>query len=524
MTNKIQNKRSSTLNNPPSSLDAGEIAINTNAASANIHFEDAGGDMRSVGADPTAAGTYVRNVAGANAVGTWVAEGSQLPGGGDGSGDYGFWNRDDGTDTLSPRTADDDLDMGAGDITTTGDISGAQGTYSAGVSITGGDAAAVVDGIYKTNSVLSLASHGVQSIRLDSTNPRTLRVGNQIPFNDTNSTYIGLQISSSPDPQPGFTNQDVSRSTESIRVSPSFQNFNSVHGDLVGYKFDPTGLSLGSTADFNHIFAFDAGGVSSLIVTDAYPGTYAAFRSDVSAGGNRFGTYMQGSATNYFAGVITVSNNDKFLAQDAGPGGGSGVNIGPNGIYGARDNATTSSSVIWTNRIATNQGYHIRFGSAGDFSAMMGIRGDGLNQIALVGTSDYRAKQDVVDISNASDVIKNLRPVSYSFIGDSERTHQGFIAHELQEYVPDAAFGDKDATEAIGVYTDAEGNVENDVVEPENIPFGASWSQTGVRDVMQTTDSSKLIPLLTKALQEALERIEALEEGAAKATTRKRKS
>ena len=53
MTNKIQNKRSSTLNNPPSSLDAGEIAINTNAASANIHFEDAGGDMRTVGADPT---------------------------------------------------------------------------------------------------------------------------------------------------------------------------------------------------------------------------------------------------------------------------------------------------------------------------------------------------------------------------------------------------------------------------------------------------------------------------------------
>ena len=63
MTNKIQNKRSSTLNNPPSSLDAGEIAINTNAASANIHFEDADGGMRSVGADPETTGTYVRNVA-----------------------------------------------------------------------------------------------------------------------------------------------------------------------------------------------------------------------------------------------------------------------------------------------------------------------------------------------------------------------------------------------------------------------------------------------------------------------------
>ena len=60
MTNKIQNKRSSTQNNPPASLDPGEIAINTNATTPHIHFEDAGGDMRSVGADPTAAGDYNR--------------------------------------------------------------------------------------------------------------------------------------------------------------------------------------------------------------------------------------------------------------------------------------------------------------------------------------------------------------------------------------------------------------------------------------------------------------------------------
>ena len=74
MPGKLQNKRSSTLNNPPSAgtLDAGEIALNTNADSANLHFEDAGGGVRSIGADPTAAGTYVRNVSGANEVGTWT--------------------------------------------------------------------------------------------------------------------------------------------------------------------------------------------------------------------------------------------------------------------------------------------------------------------------------------------------------------------------------------------------------------------------------------------------------------------
>ena len=61
-TNKIQNKRSSTENNPPDSLDPGEIAINTNATTPHIHFEDAGNTMRSVGADPTVEGNYVRRV------------------------------------------------------------------------------------------------------------------------------------------------------------------------------------------------------------------------------------------------------------------------------------------------------------------------------------------------------------------------------------------------------------------------------------------------------------------------------
>jgi len=116
-TNKIQHKRSSTENNPPSSLDAGEIAINTNATTPHIHFEDAGGDMRSVGADPTATGDYVRRVTASGTANTWVTA-DAIPGGGDGSGDYGFWNRNDTDNELTPRTAGDD-------VSTTGDMKAA---------------------------------------------------------------------------------------------------------------------------------------------------------------------------------------------------------------------------------------------------------------------------------------------------------------------------------------------------------------------------------------------------------------
>ena len=38
-----------------------------------------------------------------------------------------------------------------------------------------------------------------------------------------------------------------------------------------------------------------------------------------------------------------------------------------------------------------------------------------------------------------------------------------------------------------------------------------TWIATGTRDVYQGVDQSKLIPLLTKALQEALDKIETLE-------------
>ena len=65
-------------------------------------------------------------------------------------------------------------------------------------------------------------------------------------------------------------------------------------------------------------------------------------------------------------------------------------------------------------------------------------------------------------------------------------------------------------TEAIGTYVDADGVEETEVEEPD-FPYGATWTQTGTRDIYQGVDQTKLIPLLTKSLQEVLDRIEQLE-------------
>lgn len=97
-------------------------------------------------------------------------------------------------------------------------------------------------------------------------------------------------------------------------------------------------------------------------------------------------------------------------------------------------------------------------------------------------TSDYRLKENVVPLSDAITKLKLLAPKRFTWKNSPEEgIIEGFIAHEVQEIVPNAVTGAKDSV-------DAKGNI---------IPQGM--------------DASFLVPLLTAALQEAIARIEALE-------------
>jgi len=114
-------------------------------------------------------------------------------------------------------------------------------------------------------------------------------------------------------------------------------------------------------------------------------------------------------------------------------------------------------------------------------------------------SSDYRIKENIVDMDGAIDRVKALQPRRFNWIVDeSDTVVDGFIAHEVSDIVPEAISGEKDATET---YTDDDG-VEQ------------------TRDVYQGIDQSKLVPLLTGALQEAITKIETLETTVADLTTR----
>jgi len=112
------------------------------------------------------------------------------------------------------------------------------------------------------------------------------------------------------------------------------------------------------------------------------------------------------------------------------------------------------------------------------------------NTISYLNSSDYRLKENVDYNWDATTRLKKLKPARFNWISDETNTVvDGFIAHEVSDIVPEAIGGKKDATET---YTDDNGE-EKTRISPQGI------------------DQGKLVPLLTKALQEAITKIETLE-------------
>jgi len=103
--------------------------------------------------------------------------------------------------------------------------------------------------------------------------------------------------------------------------------------------------------------------------------------------------------------------------------------------------------------------------------------------ISVNGTSDYRLKEDLKLYDKALDKIISIPIYTFNWKDDPIKIKTiGFLAHELQNYVPEAVTGEKDAI-------DKNGN-----------------------PVYQQIDQSKLIPLLVKSIQELNNKIKQLED------------
>jgi len=72
-----------------------------------------------------------------------------------------------------------------------------------------------------------------------------------------------------------------------------------------------------------------------------------------------------------------------------------------------------------------------------------------LSSTIYATSSDYRLKEDIQPMSGALSKVLQFKPVTYKWKLDGTES-QGFIAHELQEFVPDAVCGQKDELDADG--------------------------------------------------------------------------
>ena len=103
------------------------------------------------------------------------------------------------------------------------------------------------------------------------------------------------------------------------------------------------------------------------------------------------------------------------------------------------------------------------------------------SNVAFNTSSDYRLKENDISIIDGITRLKKLRPIKFNWKTDTEKTVDGFLAHEVSSSVPEAVMGEKDAVN------------EDGSIKPQQL------------------DYSKLVPLLTAALQEEIAKRESLE-------------
>jgi hypothetical protein len=243
-----------------------------------------------------------------------------------------------------------------------------------------------------------------------------------------------------------------------LGVTPSAwtNSFGVIQG-LGGWSISHNGANSNSVDFLSN--AYRSGGASTYL----YVGSANATRYQQFAGAHQWFNAPSGTAGNpiTFSQAMTLDASGNLLV---------GTTSAPNGtsVYGSGFVGETNSRMVL--RLATSSTAQLSVARFYNPNGQVGeIKTDGTSTL-YVTSSDYRLKEDVQPMVGASDRVLALNPVNFAWKAGGTRV-DGFLAHEAQAIVPAAVTGEKDGEE------------------------------------MQAIDHSKLVPLLTAALQEALTEI-----------------
>jgi len=341
---------------------------------------------------------------------------------------------------------------------------------------------------------IGFANSGSERMRIDSSGYITSTASNpQISFVDSaNSSYKwSIQNTSS-----AIRFYDNTAATERMRIdssgnvgigtsSPSYKadvsqasGGNIVRASYTGGALNPY-IALSANSDA--LMQIVSGNSNNTVGLGINVNGSEAMRID-SSGNLLVGTTNPAYSSDKIAIVPTASN-----------GTGIGIAVGNFnskgiGIYNGYTATGTATAIEFQDHVSVTRGSITVTTSATAYNT----------------SSDYRLKEDVQPMTGASDRVMALKPCNFAWKADGSRV-DGFLAHEAQEVVPESVTGVKDAMreeeyEVTPAILDEDGNVVTEAV-------------MGTRQVpdYQGIDQSKLVPLLTAALQEALTKIDALE-------------
>ena len=286
--------------------------------------------------------------------------------------------------------------------------------------------------------------------------------GKYMLWDESDDTLIVTGVSSFD----GQTTINETGADADFRVESNSQQFALyVNGGLnhvaVGYNAEPTVTNLGIA-----VLSADANGGVLLVKEDGS-------QPSSGEGLGSFGMRGEDSANNLAASSAMIS---AYASENHG-GSAAGANmrfytkangVGPGSAPSERARITQAGEVMIAG--SSDQGaYNLQCNGTGVWGAG-----------AYVNGSDERLKENIADLGDASKVVANLRPVTFSYKSDYSKDtsiQPGFIAQDLQQALAGEIYAD-------GIVTKGEKYL--------NVAY-------------QT-----LIPVLTKSLQEALKEIDAL--------------
>lgn len=169
------------------------------------------------------------------------------------------------------------------------------------------------------------------------------------------------------------------------------------------------------------------------------------------------------TATSSWVGSVLSSGITSSVASD---------NNNKNGFFYQND-----GNLVISHADSAPTGFFHTFQFGGAIAGYIaGISGGA--SVQYVSTSDYRLKENVAPMTGALDTVAKLKPVTYTWKVNGTKA-DGFIAHELQEVLPNAVSGEKDAI-------DKDGNI-----------------------IAQGIDTSYVVATLTAAIQELKAQVDA---------------